>query len=145
MVFVSSALIVLRGVPSVMTRSGVGHPGAIAATWRVADEMGPVVKLLMVVLFAALLEPGERWLRANPARHARSLAWWPYAVNVTAGVAAMLLTLAFVPAAFSRGFGIGLTGARFDRAVLPLYFASGALGAVAYTVTMARCRTRAVP
>jgi hypothetical protein len=47
-----------------------------------------------------------------------------------------------VPAAFSRGFGAGLTGTRFDPAVLPPYLVSGALGAVAYTASVIRCRAR---
>jgi len=61
MVFVSSALIVLLGVPNAMTRSGVGHSGPLAATWRVADEMGPAAKLLLVAIFAALVWLGERY------------------------------------------------------------------------------------
>lgn len=142
MVFLSSALIVLLGVPNAMTRSGVGHPGAIPATWRVADEMAPAAKLLLVALFAALLWLGERWSRAGAPRHVPPSRWTPYAVNVALGVAAMALTLALVPAAFSRGFGVGLTGARFDPAVLPLYLVSSALGAVVYTVSLIRCRAR---
>ena len=142
MVFVSSALIVLRGVPNAMTRSGVGHAGPAAATWRVADEMGPAAKLLLVALFAALLWLGERWLWASAPAHGRRSPWTPYALNVCLGLVAMALTLALVPAAFSRGFGVGLTGARFDPAVLPLYLSSAALGAVTFTVSLARCRAR---
>jgi len=141
MVFVSSALIVLRGVPNAMTRAGVGRPGLIAATLRVADEMAPAAKLMLVVLFAALLWFGERWRRPDRTRHAPP-SWPAYAVNIVLGIAAMVLTLALVPADFSRGFGIGLTGARFDPAVLPLYFLSTALAAVAYTVSLSRCRAR---
>ena len=149
MVFVSSALIVLRGVPNAMTRSGVGHPGPFAATWRVADEMGPAAKLLLVALFATFLWLGERyWLQPAGATSAHAVSeqpsqsWSAYAVNVALGAAAMLLTLALVPAAYSRGFGVGLTGARFDPEVLPLYLVSATLGAIAYTLSVRRCRAR---
>jgi hypothetical protein len=141
MVFASSALIVVRGVPNAMTRSGVGHPGPLAATWRVADEMGPAAKLLLVALFAALLWLGERRSWARTPRH-RPAPWRSYAVNGALGAAAMALALALVPAALSRGFGVGLTGARFDPAVLPLYLVSGVLGAAAYTASVTRCRAR---
>jgi hypothetical protein len=96
--------------------------------WRVADEMAPAAKLLLVALFAALVWLGERWRRTDGARHTAP-TWSVYAMNIVLGIAAMALTLALVPADFSRGFGVGLTGARFDPIVLPLYVASGALGA----------------
>jgi hypothetical protein len=142
MVFVSSALIVLRGVPNATTRAGVGNPGWIAATWRVADEMAPAAKLLLVVLFAALLWLGERRGRTSTSGYVSQPLWSAYAVNIALGTAAMALTLALVPAAFSRGFGVGLTGDRFDPPVVPLYLVSGALGAVAYTFSLIRCRAR---
>jgi hypothetical protein len=146
MVFASSALIVLRGVPNAMTRPGMGSPGPIAATWRVADEMGPAAKLLLVVLFAALMWLAERvrgqQAPAVPKSARQKQRWATYAVNIVLAIAAMLLTLAFVPANYSRGFGIGLTGVRFSVLALPVYVVSAALGALAYTVSLARCRSR---
>ena len=139
MIFGSSALIVLWGVPNAMTRSGVGSPGMLAAMLRVADEMAPAAKLLLVALFAALLWLRE-WSRAGTCGHAPR--WTRYALNISLAVAAMALTLGLLPTAYSRGFGVGLTGARFDPGVLPLYLISAALGAVAYTWSVTRCRAR---
>lgn len=135
MVFVTSALIVLLGVPNSMTVEGVGRPGLAAATWRVADEVGPAVKLLLIAIFAVLVLLGER-------SGLRRL-WQRYALNMIGGIGAMLLALGLVPGALSRGFGIGLTGARFDPSVLSIYLVGGALGGVAFTVSVTRCGTRA--
>lgn len=142
MVFVSSALIVVWAVPNTMAQGGVGHPATIAAIWRVADEMAPAAKLLLVALFAVLFWFGERWPRAGTPWHQPPSARKRCALNIVLGVAAMVLTLALVPVDFSRGFGVGLTGARFDPAVLPVYLLSGALGAIAFTFSVARCRAR---
>jgi hypothetical protein len=140
MIFVSSALIVLSGVPNAMTRAGVGRPGSIAATLRVADEMAPAAKLLFVALFALLLWLGELSRRTVAPVPSPRLSM--YALNIASGAAAITLTLALVPAAFSRGFGVGLTGSRFDPGLLLLYLVSSALSAVAYTVSLTRCRAR---
>jgi hypothetical protein len=56
----------------------------------------------------------------------------------------MLLTLGLLPESLSRGFGIGLTDARFDPSVLPIYLAGGALGGIAFTISVTRCRRRLV-
>jgi hypothetical protein len=56
----------------------------------------------------------------------------------------MLLTVGLVPEFLSRGFGIGLTGARFDPSVLPIYLVGGALGGIAFTISVTRCNGRLV-
>lgn len=137
MVFTSSVLVVLRDVPNAMTRSGFGSPGWIAASWRVADEMAPTAKLLLVAIFAALVWLGERWLPTGAVELHR---WQSFLRDIAISWLAMMLTLALVPTDLSRGFGVGLTGARFDPVVLPLYLGSAALGAVIYTISLARCR-----
>jgi hypothetical protein len=105
MIFVSSALIVLSGVPNAM-----------------------------------LLWLGELSRRTVAPVPSPRLSM--YALNIASGAAAITLTLALVPAAFSRGFGVGLTGSRFDPGLLLLYLVSSALSAVAYTVSLTRCRIR---
>lgn len=142
-VFGASALIVLRSVPNAMTRSGLGSPGWLPATWRVADEMAPAAKLLLVALVAILLWLGERSVPQSPGTDGSARWWWPYVRNGVLGATAMLLTLALVPTTFSRGFGVGLTGARFDPMTLPLYLLSAGLGAIVYTFSVTRCRAAA--
>jgi hypothetical protein len=134
MAFGTSALLVLAGVAG--DGEAPGLSGFLAATWRVTDEMGPAAKILLIAIFAALVLAGERLVRA------RAAAWQRYAVNIALGAAGMVLTLAIIPAALSRWFGIGLTGARLDPSALPFYLAGGALGAIAFTYSAARCRAR---
>jgi hypothetical protein len=133
MAFGTSALLVLAGVAGAGGAPGLS--GFLAATWRVTDEVGPAAKLLLIAIFAALVLAAERLVRARAA-------WQRYAVNMGLGAAGMVLTLALIPAALSRGFGIGLTGARLDPSALPFYLAGGALGAIAFTYSAARCRGR---
>jgi hypothetical protein len=104
------------------------------AGWQGADDMGPAVKLLLIALFALLVLGGRR---VEPQR-----AWQRLAVDAMLGAMAMLFTLALIPESFSRGFGVGLTGARFDSAVLPIYLCAGALGGIVFTLSRARCRSR---
>lgn len=130
MAFGTSALLVLAGVGS---GGAPGLSGFVGATWRATDEMGPAAKILLIAIFAVLVLAAERLVRA-PA------GWQRYALNIVLGAAGMVLTLALIPAALSRGFGIGLTGARLDPSALPFYLAGGALGAIAFTYSAARCR-----
>jgi hypothetical protein len=134
MVFGTSAFLVLAGLAG-------GAPARsrfLAATWHAADDIGPAAKILLIAIFAALVLAAERLVRVRAS-------WQRYALNAGVGVAGMLLTLLLIPAALSRGFGIGLTGARLDPAALPFYLAGAALGAVAFTHSAARCRGQAPP
>jgi hypothetical protein len=135
MVFGTSGLLVLAGVAGDRTTGAAGLRGFLAATWQTSDDVGPAAKLLLIAIFAALVLAAERVVRSSGR-------WQRYVLNMGLGVAAMLLALALVPAALSRGFGIGLTGVRLDASALPLYLAGGALGGVAFTHSAARCRGR---
>ena len=102
-----------------------------ATTWKTADDMGPFAKLIL----GGLLIPGffaATRLRTGPPALRAALA----------GLAAMTLTLALLPAAWSRGFGIGLTGARFDLQVLPWYALGAAASGLVFAFALARCRAR---
>jgi len=133
MAFGTSALLVLAGFAEAGAAPGLS--GFLAATWRATDDVGPAAKILLIAIFAALVLAAERLV---PAR----AGWRRYAVNIGLGATGMALTLMLIPAALSRGFGIGLTGARLDPSALPFYLAGGALGAVTFTYSAARCRGR---
>lgn len=63
---------------------------------------------------------------------------WLYAGSMAAAGAAVVL--AVLPASLSRGYGIGLTGQRFDSSLLPLYLAGAVLGGVAFAFTLQRLK-----
>jgi hypothetical protein len=136
MVFATSALVALLVAPNDTITAIVAERGPVGATVRLADEMGPAVKLLLIAVFALLVLLGER-VAARPVA-AR------YALNAALGAAAMLLVLAVVPASFSRGFGVGLTGQRFHASLLPIYLTCGALAGLAFTHSATVCRRRLV-
>lgn len=102
------------------------------AVWKGADDMSPTAKVLLIVLFALQMLGGRP---ADPVRPGERIA-----ANAILGALAMLFTLAVIPESLSRGFGVGLTGARFDLAVLPVYLCAGALGGVVFTLSRTRCR-----
>jgi hypothetical protein len=138
MVFGTSAFLVLAGLAGATSGGAPAPSRLLAATWHAADDIGPAAKILLIAIFAALVLAAERLVRVRAS-------WQRYALNAGVGVAGMLLTLVLIPAALSRGFGIGLTGARLDPAALPFYLAGAALGAVAFTRSAARCRGQAPP
>lgn len=102
--------------------------------WQGADDIGPAVKLLLIVLFAVQMLGGRR---RNPPRDGNRID-----LNALLGAMAMLYTIALIPESYSRGFGVGLTGRRFDPAVTAIYLLAGALGGIVFTVSRARCRSR---
>ena len=136
MVFSTSAIIVLLGISGSANTGSLGLSGFIAATWRVADEVGPAVKLVLIAIFAILVLIAER----VGTEH----LWQRLILNMSAGFGAMLLTIGLVPEFLSRGFGIRLTGARFDSLVLPIYLIGGALGGIVFTISVRRCSRRLV-
>jgi hypothetical protein len=129
MVFGASLLIAAFGPgPGPSTLQELGR-----AVWKGADDMGPAVKLLLIVLFALQLLGGRR--RRDPERTEKSLV-----AGGILGAFAMLYTVALIPRSYSRGFAVGLTGTRFDLAILPLYLCAGAVGGIVFTLSRAKCR-----
>jgi hypothetical protein len=102
-----------------------------AATFAVADEVAPFAKIGFALAFALLLL-GTRKLsvlrRLTAALTDAALA-----------AAAMLLTLTLLPADWSRGFGIGLTGVRFSPDVTAIYLLGAALAGVVFAISEGRC------
>jgi len=124
-IYVPSALIAAFGFSPPGT-----PPGILAATWHMTDEIGPFAKLTFAALAAAFflgtrLAPMPRIARA--------------AADAALGMLAMFLLLAFLPEAWSRGIGIGLTGQRFDPSLLPLYLLGGALAGLTFSLADAKC------
>lgn len=129
MVFGTSLLMVAFGP---LAPGPAGAQELARAVWKGADDMGPTVKVLLIVLFGLQVLGGRR---RDPQSSGLGVI-----VNAMLGASAMLLTLALVPESLSRGFGTGLTGARFDAATLPIYLCGGALGGVVFTLSRERCR-----
>lgn len=106
-------------------------PGSIlAAMWAMTDNVALAAKLAYALLFAALLL-GSRRVRLGQTARATA--------DGVLGALAMLLLLAFLPESWSRGFGIGLTGARFDSLATPCYLLGGALAGLTFTLADAKC------
>lgn len=124
-IYVPSALIAAFGLAPPGT-----PPGILAATWHMTDEIGPIAKLIYAALAAALFL-GSR--RIAMSRFARAIT------DAILGAIAMLLLLAFLPEAWSRGIGIGLTGERFDPQLLPIYLLGGALAGLTFSLADAKC------
>lgn len=133
-VFLPSALIAFAGLSSPARAIGIGPDHLLGTTWKVADDVGPAAKLLLGLLLSLLFLASARIPLRTVAQR--------YLLNAVAGVAAIVVTLALIPAAFSRGFGIGLTGLRFDPAALPFYIVGGLAAGLAYQSSLARCVRR---
>lgn len=94
----------------------------------------PAAKLLLGALLAGGFLAVERLRRSRPRE--------TFLLCALAGVAAMLLALMLIPAEWSRGFGVGLTGERLPPRLLPFYLAGAAAAGLTYVFTVARCRAK---
>jgi hypothetical protein len=99
-----------------------------AATFEVADEVAPAAKIGFALVFALLLYARRRWDRA-PA----------LAADILIGCAALLSIVALLPQSWSRGFGVGLSGNRFDPALAAVYLIGGALAGLAFHLAEKKC------
>ncbi|WP_100335868.1 hypothetical protein [Hymenobacter chitinivorans] len=98
--------------------------------WEIGDAMGPAVKISYIVLFGLLIFASKSVINRNRRTS--------YALSIIFAVVSATLVLAFLPADFSRGYGIGLTGARFDTRMLPIYMAGAVLSGVAFSYAVNR-------
>jgi len=114
--------------------AATGHAGsgsALSAMWLMTDRVGLAVKLALGVLFIILLLGHRRAIALpTPIRAA---------ADALLGALAMFLLLAFLPESWSRGFGIGLTGTRFDPDTLPWYLLGGLAAGLVFTLADAKC------
>jgi hypothetical protein len=127
-IFLPSALIAMLGLSPLA--QGRSFP---AATFAVADEVAPLAKIGFILLLAAGLIAARCFLRAR-----REIV----AADVLIAVAAMLATLAFIPAEYSRGFGIGLGGGRFSAGPLAIYLIGAVAAGLTAGLAEARCIAR---
>lgn len=99
--------------------------------FQVADEVSPAAKLAFAILFGGFLV-GIRMAGAT-----RRLL-----VDAIIGVVSMMLVVAFLPEYWSRGFGIGLNGIRFDTLLTTIYLIGGFVGGIVFSLSEARCVLR---
>lgn len=131
-VFLPSIVIAYLGIAPAGAAHGTGLARLAAISWKVADDVGPVIKLTI----GGVLLLGFLGLDRAAVADAR-LRW---ALAILIGIAAMLAAIALVPLDFSRGFGAALTGSRFDATTTPLYLLGGVLAGLAFALTIDRCR-----
>lgn len=130
-VFLTSALIAYSGISRAATVIGTGFHRLPASTWKVADDVGPAVKLMM----GGFLLVGFWGLR-----QASALSWCArYATSILIGLIAVAATIGLVPSTLSRGFAAALTGARFDATTTIIYLLGGVLAGLVFVVSCDRC------
>lgn len=105
-----------------------------AATFSVADEVAPFAKIGFALAFGLFMFGARKLL---PIRGAPAVL-----ADAALAGAAMLLTLALLPANWSRGFGIGLTGERFAPGVTAIYLLGAVLAGLLFSISEARCTGR---
>jgi cyanate permease len=99
--------------------------------FEVADEVSPAAKLTYAILFGALVVVA----RVGGARRGVS-------INVLIGVVSIALVVALLPEYWSRGFGIGLNGVRFDPFTTTIYAIGGIASGVVFSLLEAKCLAR---
>jgi hypothetical protein len=130
-IFLPSAVIALLAQSGGLAARLLALPGG---TFQVADDVGPAAKLTVMALMGLPLLLLDRF-----ARRRRGLY---FAIAAAIPLVAFALTLALLPARYSRGFGVGLTGLRFDPEVLWIYLSCGVASGLAYAVTSLSCKAR---
>jgi len=125
-IFLPSAIVAAAGLSPLAEGRNL-----VAATIEVADEVAPAAKIGFALLFAVLLYARRRWLPV-PALPA----------DILIGGLAMAAVLALLPREWSRGFGIGLAGNRFDPTLRIVYLLGGALAGLAFHLSERACRRR---
>ncbi len=125
-IFLPSIFIALFGLSPAAAGEEV-----LSAVLEIADEVAPAAKLSFPLLFGGSLLLARRLGRDTGAT-----------LNALFACIAALLALALLPADLSRGFGVGLTGTRFDPALLPIYLGSAAVAGLVFTSAERRCHAR---
>jgi hypothetical protein len=100
-------------------------------TFQVADEVSPAAKLTYAALFGAFMISA----RVVGAGHG-------VPTSVVVGVVSIALVVALLPEAWSRGFGIGLKGVRFDPLPTAIYLIGGFASGVVFSLLEAKCLSR---
>lgn len=133
-VFLPSVIIAYLGLSQAAAEVGTGMSRLPASTWKVADDVGPVVKLIIGgFLLAGQFGLGQMTRVTLRAR---------YAAGVAIGVITAAIPIALVPISLSRGFGAALTGTRFSPLITSIYVLGGVVAGLALVFSADRC-TRA--
>jgi ribosomal protein L7/L12 len=134
MVFLPSAVFAYLGLYKSETDIEQGVSSFLAATWQVADDVGPIAKLMMGAWLALLSAFAFLHKPRNFLAHAITLS--------ICGALGVLFTLLIIPAEYSRGFGIGLTGARLDQQTLPIYAVGGLISGLMLSILYWHCHKK---
>ncbi|MBY0447201.1 MAG: hypothetical protein K2P95_00805 [Hyphomonadaceae bacterium] len=122
-IYVPSVLIAMLSLSPLATGENL-----FVDAFQVADEVSPAAKLTFAALLGGILIA----LRLGGARR-RVL------VDAGIGVFSMVLVLAFLPESWSRGFGVGLSGTRFELLPTAIYLGGGFLSSVVFRLSEAAC------
>ncbi|GAB3972058.1 hypothetical protein GCM10028806_23470 [Spirosoma terrae] len=129
-IFGTSALFTLTNPITFKTYSNNVFLNFFISTWEIADEIGPIVKISIIIIFAILVS-----ISTNVIKYPQNSI---YLVNAVLAILSVVIVLGLLPKAYSRGFGIGLTGIRFDHQTLPIYLIGSALGGLVYSYSLKR-------
>jgi len=130
-VFLPSAAIAYLGISRAAAIVGTGFDRLPASTWKVADDVGPAVKLMVgAILLIGFLGLGRARFAKGPTRSA---------AGILIGIVAVAATISFIPPTLSRGFAGALTGTRFDPSITSIYLLGGALAGLVFVVSLSRC------
>jgi ribosomal protein L7/L12 len=135
-VFLPSAVFAYLGLFTSAAGIEQGLSAFLAATWQAADDVGPVAKLMVGAWFALLCGVAVLRMPSNFLAQAIALS--------ICGALGMLFALLLIPAAYSRGFGIGLSGSRLDQQTLPIYMLGGLVSGFLLSILYWRCHKKHV-
>ncbi len=93
--------------------------------WEVANEIGSLVKLSIVIIFGLLV--------ISLRKVEKSTSIFFYLANNVLAIIAVLVVFTLIPSGYSRGYGIGLIGKRFDMQLLPIYLCGAIFGGARYS------------
>jgi hypothetical protein len=97
--------------------------------WEVANEIGLLLKLLIVIIFGLLVNSLRK------VENSTSIVF--YLANKALAIIAVLVVITLVPSGYSRGYGIGLIGKR-DMQRLPIYLCGAIFGGARYSFVYKR-------
>jgi Cu/Ag efflux pump CusA len=92
--------------------------------WEVANEIGLLVKLSIVIIFGLLV------ISLRKLENSTSIFF--YFANIALAIIAVLVVITLMPSGYSRGYGIGLIG-KSDMQTLPIYLCGAIFGGAAYS------------